>query len=287
MRLSLVYWLIAAALVGNAAVYVWSPAREPGPEPAPTNDLRSLKLLSELDEMPVQKAQPVEPVPAAPPPATPAEGPELAGSETEQELSRLVSVPESGGEVPSPVPPDERVAVQSAGEPSPEMEPLPEAEPEPEPQPEPEPEPPRCWLAGPVENEALSEQLAARFAAAGTGMDLVLRTVEVSPDNWVYLPTSGSQADVRRLSRELRQSGFDNFPITDGPLAGSLSLGLFRSEERAIALRNQLQSRGYVVEIFPRPAFREQPWAAIDDQARDDQARIPVRCNDNDARHCE
>ena len=128
---------------------------------------------------------------------------------------------------------------------------------------------PRCWLAGPVDNDALSEQLTVAFATAGVSMDLVLQTTEVSPDNWVHLPTSGEQADVRRLSRELRQGGIDNFPINDGPLAGSLSLGLFRSEQRAIAVRDTLRSRGYErVDIYKRPAFADQPWITLDDAGR-------------------
>ncbi len=129
-------------------------------------------------------------------------------------------------------------------------------------------DPDRCWLVGPVQEGEASEPLLAAFAGAGVSLDLVLRTVEISPDHWVYMPTRGSQADIRRLSRQLRQSGIDNFPITDGPLVGSLSLGLFRSEERANSYRDAIVERGYAVEIYQRPAFAEQPWAAIDDAGR-------------------
>jgi hypothetical protein len=133
----------------------------------------------------------------------------------------------------------------------------------------PEPASRRCWLAGPVADDRTSEALSARFASASTSMDLILRTVEADPDYWVYLPTDGSQAEVRRLSSELREDGMDNFPITNGPLAGSLSLGLFRAGERARALREDLRNRGYDADIYQRPRYRDEAWIALDDEARE------------------
>ena len=132
----------------------------------------------------------------------------------------------------------------------------------------PVPEAPRCWWLGPVKDDRLSEELSAQFAAAAISMDLVLRTVEADPDHWVYLSTTGSQAEVRNLSRDLREAGFDNFPITTGPLAGSLSLGLFRSGEGARELRGDLQGQGYDAQIFQRPRYRDEAWVALDDAGR-------------------
>jgi hypothetical protein len=126
----------------------------------------------------------------------------------------------------------------------------------------------RCWLAGPVEDESLSARLAAEFAAAGVSMDLVLQTTEADPIHWVFIRTAGSQADVRRLSRVLRDAGWDNFPITDGPLAGSLSMGLFRSQVRATAVRDKLLTEGYAANVYERATFREQPWISLDDTER-------------------
>ena len=126
----------------------------------------------------------------------------------------------------------------------------------------------RCWFAGPVEDEDLSARLAAEFAAAGISMDLVLQTTEADPIHWVFIRTAGSQADVRRLSRALQDAGWENFPITDGPLAGSLSMGLFRSEQRALAFRDRLLKTGYAADIYQRTTYREQPWIALDDSGR-------------------
>ena len=269
MKLSLVHWLIAAALLANAVVFLW-----PG-EPEPAADLtggslRELRLLKELDESPPVR----QPAPA--PASRPVSAPEPSAAVAPDGDSDVVAAVEP---VMPAAPETELVEPEEASETRVEAEPGGRASAGPGEPPDAasaqaapagaSSEPSRCWIAGPVDSDSVSESLAAGFAAAGIGLDLVLQTVEVSPDNWVYLPTTGSQAEVRRLSRELREAGFDNFPITDGPLAGSLSLGLFRSEERAQALRDRLRGQGHQAGIYPRPAFREQPWAAISDRARE------------------
>jgi len=239
VRLPLVYWLIAAALLANAAVFYWRYVADK-PVPAQHADIGRLRLLDELETDAERKAI------AASKPETPAVRPKLEQA-PEPAAPRLplttgspaVSIDTGAKVVETVTPATDKIAEVAA--------------------------PQRCWLAGPVVGEALGERLLAAFAGAGVSMDLVLRTVEVDPEHWVYLPTEGGQADIRKMSRELRQGGIDNFPITDGPLSGSLSLGLFRSEERAQAYQEAIAQKGYNPRVYLRPAFAEQPWAALTD----------------------
>ncbi|MDJ0879472.1 MAG: hypothetical protein QNI86_12715 [Halieaceae bacterium] len=262
MKFSLVHWLIAVALLANAAVFYWQQTRPASVARVDTGGLRELKLLSEVDEDELAAATylPAPPVEVPAPAERPTPEPMQNEPVPEQSLAGGPE-PETG---PLPVDNEESAlaaAVAGSGEPEEAESPAPEFT---------GPEPPwRCWLAGPVDNDALNEQLTVDFAAAGVSMDLVLQATEITPDSWVHLPTSGEQADVRRLSQELRQVGIDNFPINSGPLAGSLSVGLFRSERRAIAVRDSLRSRGYEqVEIYKRPRFAELPWITLDRAGR-------------------
>jgi hypothetical protein len=254
MRLSLVQWLIAAAVLANGIVFYWQHQQTAAPSTAGIEPLGQLKLLGELEQRPqAAESRAADPVP-----------PRAELPVAEQEPSAVEDTPLSSG------------AASAAGMASLTGNELGDSEPalivdapvEPPEAAVEEPAVQRCWSAGPIADDALSEQLTAVFAAAGVSMDLVLKTTEVAPDHWVYLPTSGEQADVRRLSRELRQGGMDNFQITDGPLAGSLSMGLFRDGDRAVAVRDTLRQRGHQAYIYERPAFREQPWIAIDENAR-------------------
>jgi hypothetical protein len=250
----LVYWLIAAALLANAAVFYWRYLADK-PAPALQADIGRLQLLDELETDAERKAI------AASKPEAPAVRPKL-----EQAPEPVAPRVPAGTGSPAVSTDPESEAVEAA---PPANDKVAEAA-----------LPQRCWLAGPVVGEAMGERLLAAFAGAGVSMDLVLRTVEADPEHWVYLPTEGSQADIRRMSRELRQGGIDNFPITDGPLSGSLSLGLFRSEERAQAYKEAIAQKGYKPLVYLRPAFVEQPWAALTDSGLaalgwDDSGDIP------------
>ncbi len=257
MKLSLVHWLIAAAVLANAAAFFWQQMQSAPETLTEARGLRELKLLSELeDERPASTAavsevafsdEPLEPALS---PGNPEISDALADAADPALQPPDVDI-DDRAQAPASPPRTTAAASDQLGSASPQAA-----------------APQRCWLAGPVTTDALSEQLTVAFAAAGVSMDLVLQTTEVSPDNWIYLPTSGEQADVRRLSRELRQDGIDNFPINSGSLAGSLSLGLFRSEQRAIAVRDSLRSRGYQAEIHKRQAFAEQPWINLDEAGR-------------------
>ena len=52
-------------------------------------------------------------------------------------------------------------------------------------------------------------------------------------------------------------------------MAGSLSLGLFRSNPRAYAMRDDLRGQGYEVEVFQRPRYRDEAWIALSNADRE------------------
>jgi hypothetical protein len=118
-----------------------------------------------------------------------------------------------------------------------------------------------CWYVGPVDQEEAQTRLLAALEAQGLELNLVLRNMEAEPDYWVHL-ASGVMSP-QELGRELRGKGVDNFPIPEGQLAGNLSLGLFRSQTRAQAVRESVRDMGYPAEIFERPRSREEAWAAL------------------------
>ena len=85
----------------------------------------------------------------------------------------------------------------------------------------------------------------------------------MAPDYWVFLPVVGDRQRQRLLAAELRQKGIDNFSITEGPLSGDLSLGVFRNEEHAHSLMSKVREQGYAPEIYERPRSREEAWGAL------------------------
>ena len=48
-------------------------------------------------------------------------------------------------------------------------------------------------------------------------------------------------------------------------MTGNLSLGLFRSQERARTVAKNVRGQGYPVEIYLRTRSREEAWIALED----------------------
>lgn len=242
MSRGLLYSFIAAAALANIAVFIWQDAARKAVVSPSKGRLPELVLLSELDDDP-------SPSPGQSDGETDAESSIPAEGDRREFPSTAVT-----GVVDQPA----DAGVDGSGEDAGFQrgaEAIAAAA-------------QRCWLAGPVVGERLAVELAASFDAEGVTMDLVLETVEAEPEYWVYLPTSGVRADMRRLSRELREAGVDSFSINEGTLAGSLSLGLFRSSKRAEAMQSRLQEQGYSAEIYPRSRVRDEAWIALDDSER-------------------
>lgn len=119
-----------------------------------------------------------------------------------------------------------------------------------------------CWLAGPLDQTAVREAVTGALATQGIQLKLVLQRVAAAPDYWVYLPVDGG-GQLWLLAAELGEKGIDSYTITQGRLAGDLSLGLFRNEEHAHSLMSRVRAQGYVPEIYQRPRSREEAWAAL------------------------
>ena len=283
MKPKLVHWLIAAMLVANGVLFFWP---QPAPLAPPDLAVPGVKQLVLLDEdaaeptvneeagVPSEQQQPSV---ATLPVETVAEAPEPVAETATDEPVQTVAVtagesmePTADAEEENPPSPsaaaEESMQSPAVAEQAAELVEVPPESVAEAATPAPAP-PPRCWLAGPVETATLRESLKAQFNSSGLPLNLVLERVAAEPEYWVHMPTSGTRDEVRRLRGELRREGFDNFIINDGELTGDLSLGLFRSQGRAEAVRTSLREKDYPAEIFLRPRSREEAWIALDNAA--------------------
>jgi hypothetical protein len=77
------------------------------------------------------------------------------------------------------------------------------------------------------------------------GITVELKPIENSANFLVYLAPSESAKEAQRKLAELKRLGVtDAFLMQDGPLKFGISLGLFRAEEGAKALTQQLSAKG-------------------------------------------
>lgn len=209
--------------------------------------------------------------PAPAPPAAPARvepSPPPAAAEAEAAAA---------AEAEAAAEPDMAPAVTAESSAPPLTEPV--AEPVAEPAPPAETRPPPAVAAaakpagvcvawtGLANNEA--DALDARLAAAGaTG---VRSRVEIPSSWWVRVPPQISKEQAERRVQELRQLGVtDTYIVQDaGPSQFAVSLGLFKTENRARLMLSQLSAKGVRnagVEARTTSTYRVQ--VTLDEEAR-------------------
>ncbi len=228
------------------------------------------RISNQLNPERVQLIGADKPTPAAPAAAAPAGVPaEPSTAPAPVEAATQAEV------APTPQPEPEPTA-QAAELPS-ERETTPAAEAEAEPPPATQPAPAEpiaarpagicvAW-AGLASDEA--DALDARLVAAGAKG--VRSRVEVPSSWWVRVPPQSSKEQAERRVQELRQLGVtDTYIVQDaGPSQFAVSLGLFKTENRARLMLSQLSAKGVRnagVEARTTSTYRIQ--ATLDDAAR-------------------
>ncbi len=112
-----------------------------------------------------------------------------------------------------------------------------------------------CRAFPPIDEERAA---ALRNALEQSGASVDERRTEQGASYLVYLPPSENSAQAQQRLAELRRIGRDDaFVIQDGPMRLAISLGLFRFENAARAMVDQLARAGETrAQIMPRPPIQ-------------------------------
>lgn len=112
-----------------------------------------------------------------------------------------------------------------------------------------------CRAFPPLDEERAA---ALRSALEQSGATVDERRTEQGASYLVYLPPAQSSAQAQQRLVELRRIGReDAFVIQDGPMRLAISLGLFRFENAARAMVDQLARAGETrAQIVPRPPIQ-------------------------------
>lgn len=125
-----------------------------------------------------------------------------------------------------------------------------------------------CVNLGVFPSAEKAEQLRQRLLALSVGSDVISREVADTLDYWLVLPVRGGRQEAVSRLNLLQGQGVDSFLITQGPLTGSISLGVFSREDYALARQAQLQAQGYQVNVEMLEKTTNQYLVQVDAQAR-------------------
>jgi hypothetical protein len=101
-----------------------------------------------------------------------------------------------------------------------------------------------CLEWGPF-GESEKARALAELEPAGLGRLLTQKRVENNTAYWVYLPRSSNKAAIDKRVADLKAAGVADVAVVDtGAQRYTISLGVFRSEEAALALVASLARQG-------------------------------------------
>lgn len=106
-----------------------------------------------------------------------------------------------------------------------------------------------CVNLGVFAASSEAEQLRQRLLALSIDSRVISRDVAENQDYWLVMPVQGGQFEAMQRLGSLQSEGIDSFIITQGPLANSISLGVFVREDYARARQAQLEAMGHVVKV--------------------------------------
>jgi cell division septation protein DedD len=125
------------------------------------------------------------------------------------------------------------------------------------------PEPATCLSLGVFNSTDESDFLVSALRSRGMEAGAELLDSGITVNYRVYMPPFNSETAARQALEQLQSGGVDSFIISNGDLAGGISLGLFTQEELALALQEKLAGEGFAMSIQEIQTPKNEIWVTI------------------------
>ncbi|MBF6648251.1 hypothetical protein [Methylobacter sp. BlB1] len=125
-------------------------------------------------------------------------------------------------------------------------------------------EPASCYEAGPFANGNAYQLWKRELNAPKAAIKSLSRDGEVISDYLVYYPAAETRQQAEANLKMIKDKGInDLWLLTKGKDNGLISLGVFKNESRALAMKSQLLAMGIQAEVKPRYTPKPQKYAQI------------------------
>jgi len=123
---------------------------------------------------------------------------------------------------------------------------------------------PHCRLIGPYADADAARASLDQLQSRLEGLELVSRTEASAEGFWVLYPRAENIYAARANRKMLSDRGIRDLWLFDkGELENAISLGVFKTRDRAEAMQEELRAKGIEVEIKPRMARTESNWLRL------------------------
>jgi hypothetical protein len=121
-----------------------------------------------------------------------------------------------------------------------------------------------CFEAGPFSDEKLLDIWNKQLLAVKAKVQIQARMGQSVGDYLVNQPSAETPEQSEANLQMLRSQGFtDAWTLKQGDVKGGIVLGVFKKEERALVMKEQLQTRGIHVEVMPRYKKQSQKYVLV------------------------
>jgi hypothetical protein len=123
---------------------------------------------------------------------------------------------------------------------------------------------PQCRLIGPFGDSDSAHNSLDQLQSRLDGLTVVSRTDATVEGYWVLYPRAENIYAARANRKMLSDKGIRDLWLFDkGELEGSISLGVFKTRDRAETMQQQLKTKDIEVEIKPRLTRAESFWLQL------------------------
>jgi len=126
--------------------------------------------------------------------------------------------------------------------------------------------PNQCFMLGPIPAAAQAEQISQRLMALRIITDMQDLDVPGSPEYWVVLPPFPEEKQALQKLHELQGREIPSQIIPKGELTNAISFGLHGQKEDADQQAEQLNARGYKVQVKAVPVMHKEKWLALSER---------------------
>jgi hypothetical protein len=122
-----------------------------------------------------------------------------------------------------------------------------------------------CQRLGPFETHDNAQAVANGLLVHRIVSRVLKDSLVFNEGYWALVPPQGFQETMNELQTRLKKEGFDDvLRFTDGDMANSVSLGLFKSEMNAIKQVRKAESLGLVATVKPKTVEQVSFWLEFD-----------------------
>lgn len=141
-------------------------------------------------------------------------------------------------------------------------------------------ESPKCYKLGPFSSKIDADSFHARVGMSKGAWIIDGEVDEGSKLYWTHIPPLPTMDAALSTLRSLQMQGIDSYVLSGGTYANAVSLGTFKKQDSAEALRDRVAELGFDAQVTTKQDAKNKYWLYLQVAFAGDQVRIETIAED-------